>query len=257
MTRFVEVAGAIGWRSMRAIIKRPSLFIPHMMMPVIFFAAFGGGLSSLGRAPGFEFPAGYTSFQFVFVLTQAAVFSGVFMGFGIARDYESGFADRFMLAAPDRRAIIAGYLLAALARASLAFAFVFIAGTIGGMRLLGSLTQLVLLFALALTIAAVGALWAAGVALRLRTLQSAPLMQIPVFLALFVAPVFVPLDLLTGWILGVARYNPVTAFLEAGRGLMAGQPDGTLLAYAISLGMIALLSAWSVTGLRRAERATS
>ena len=42
-------------------------------------------------------------------------------------------------------------------------------------------------------------LWAAGVALRLRTMQAGPIMQMPVFLVLFFAPVYVPLPLLSGW----------------------------------------------------------
>ena len=34
-------------------------------------------------------------------------------------------------------------------------------------------------------------------------------MQMPVFLVLFFAPVYVPLNLLHGWIEGAARVNPV------------------------------------------------
>ena len=57
--------------------------------------------------PGFDFPSGYTAFQFVFVLLQSAAFGGVFTGFGIARDFESGFARRLLLAAPNRIGIVA------------------------------------------------------------------------------------------------------------------------------------------------------
>ena len=61
--------------------------------------------------------------------------------------------------------------------------------------------------------------------MRLRTMQAGPAMQIPVFLILFLAPVYVPLDLLTGWIHGVASVNPLTALLEAGRGFISGNPS--------------------------------
>ena len=61
--------------------------------------------------PGFDFPSGYTAFQFVFVLLQASAFGGVFTGFGIASDFENGFAQRMMLAAPNRLGILAGYAL--------------------------------------------------------------------------------------------------------------------------------------------------
>ena len=43
-------------------------------------------------------------------------------------------------------------------------------------------------------------LFGAGVSLRAKTLQAGPLMQIPIFVGLFLAPVYVPLKLLTGWI---------------------------------------------------------
>ena len=68
--------------------------------------------------PGFDFPSGYTAFQFVFVLLQASAFGGVFTGFSIAADFESGFARRMMLAAPNRLGILAGYTLAAMTRAA-------------------------------------------------------------------------------------------------------------------------------------------
>ena len=52
----------------------------------------------------------------MFVLLQSAAFGGVFTGFGIARDFESGFARRLLLAAPHRSGIVFGYAIAALLR---------------------------------------------------------------------------------------------------------------------------------------------
>ena len=81
----------------------PALLIPSLLFPLFFFTAFAGGLSRhLATCPGFDFPDGYTAFQFVFVLLQSAAFGGVFTGFGIARDFEGGFARRLLLAAPHR-----------------------------------------------------------------------------------------------------------------------------------------------------------
>ena len=37
-------------------------------------------------------------------------------------------------------------------------------------------------------------------AMRLRTMQAAPLIQLPAFLIIFTAPVYVPRDLLEGWV---------------------------------------------------------
>ena len=65
-------------------------------------------------------------------------------------------------------------------------------------------------------------LFAAGVALRARTIQAGPAMQMPVFIILFLAPVYVPLDLLSGWVHAVAKLNPFTAMIEGGRDLDLG-----------------------------------
>ena len=70
----------------------------------------------LASEAGFNYSAGYTAFQFVFVLLQASAFGGVFTGFGIAADFESGFARRLLLAAPNRPAILLGYALSGAAR---------------------------------------------------------------------------------------------------------------------------------------------
>jgi ABC-2 type transport system permease protein len=80
-------------------------------------------------------------------------------------------------------------------------------------------------------------------------------MQLPVFLALFFAPVYVPLDLLRGWLEAVASVNPVTHLLEAGRSLIAGSPTDVALAFAIAVGLAILLSFWARRGLTAAERA--
>ncbi len=79
--------------------------------------------------------------------------------------------------------------------------------------------------------------------MRLRTMQAGPLMQMPVFLLLFFAPVYVPLALLQGWIHAVATYNPITRVLEAGRGFLAGSPTEVGLAFALAAALVLGFSA--------------
>ena len=251
-----RVAIAIAWRSLHTYVRRPDLFVPSLIFPLVFLASFAGGLSALGSVPGFHFPAGYTAFQFVFVLCQASMFSGLFTGFSLALDFESGFARRLMLAAEDRRGIALGYALVALSRAAITLTVVTAAALITGMRITGNGVDVFGLYGLAALLVLVGYAWAAGVAFRFRSIQSGPLMQTPVFLILFLAPVYVPLGLLKGWIHAVASVNPATAFLETGRGLIAGVESHTWLAFASALGLIALFGIWMLSGLRNAERST-
>jgi ABC-2 type transport system permease protein len=250
-----RVARTIAWRALHTYVRRPDLFVPSLIFPLVFLASFAGGLSALGGVPGFHFPAGYTAFQFVFVLCQSAMFAGLFTGFSLAIDFESGFARRLMLAAENRRGIALGYALVALARATITLSVVSAVALAAGMRVTGDGVDVFGLYGLAALLVLVGYGWAAGVAFRFRTIQAGPLMQTPVFLILFLAPVYVPLSLLKGWIHAVASVNPSTAFLEAGRGLIAGVHDHTGLAFACALGLIAVFAMWTLAGLRSAERA--
>lgn len=249
-----QVAGAVLRRNLIHAFKNPALLVPSILFPLIFLIGFAGGLSSVGDVPGFDFPSGYTTFQYVFVFLQAAAFGGVFTGFAVARDFESGFAQRLLLAAPHRFGLVLGYVAAAACRFVVTGAVVTVAGLIGGMAIDGSPGELVALVLLALVLNAATTLWACGVAMRLQTIQAGPLMQIPVFLILFLAPVYVPLDLLDGWIHAVASLNPLTAIVEAGRGFISGRPDHVAIAFACGVGLVALFLVWAVGGLRRAER---
>jgi ABC-2 type transport system permease protein len=207
------------------------------------------------NTPGFDYPPGYTAFQFVFVLLQSAAFSGVFTGFGVARDFEGGFAKRLMLAAPRRSGIVLGYAFAALIRWSIVAVLLTVIALVVGMNVGGGVTDFVGLYTLAALVNFCGFFWAGGIAMRLRTIQAGPLMQMPVFLILFFAPVYVPLDLLQGWIAGVATVNPLTYLLETGRGFVAGDAPHVLLAFAIAIALGLLFWIWAFRGLRNAEAA--
>ena len=209
----------------------------------------------MANAPGFDFPDGYTAFQFVFVILQASAFGGVFTGFAIARDFETGFGRRLLLAAPRRWAIIVGYALAALTRAVFVWIMLTVLAFAVGMHISGGVADVLALYLLAALLALAAVLWAAGIALRFRSLQAGPLMQTPGVH-----------DHLPG-----ARVRAHRAAARLGRGGGAREPDHAdrggrprpdlgrlgegLLAYGCGLGLCVLFGYWSLTGLRRAEAA--
>lgn len=254
MASFRHVAGAVLRRNLIHAFKNPALLVPSIVFPLFFLVAFAGGLSSIGNVPGFDFPSGYTAFQFVFIFLQSAAFGGVFTGFSVAADFETGFARRLLLAAPQRTGIVAGYVVAAIVRWIAASAIVTVAALIAGMQIDGNGVDLLGLILLGLLLNVTATLWGVGLSMRFQTLQAGPLLQVPVFIFLFLAPVYVPLHLLQGWIHAVASYNPATALMQAGRGFISGQPDTVLLAFVAGAALVALLTVWGLTGLRRAER---
>lgn len=253
--RIWPVARGVAWRTMKNVLTNPSILFPSLAFPLFFFTAFAGGLSQVAKVPGFDFEPGYTSFQFCFVLIQSAAFGGVFTGFGIARDFDYGFARRLLLAAPNRTGIVLGYALSAIARWALTATVLTTVAVIAGIDILGGPVDVFGLYLLALFVNVSGLLFACGVAMRLRTMQAGPLMQMPVFLALFFAPVYVPLDLLTGWIEALATVNPLTYVLEAARSLLSGGEVHVAAAFGVVLGLVLLFAAWAVRGLRSAEAA--
>jgi len=255
MRRFRDVAGGVAWRSIHRFTTNPQLLLPSLIFPLFFFTAFAGGLSNVGNVPGFDFPSGYTAFQFVFVLLQASAFGGVFTGFGIAGDFESGFARRLMLAAPHRLGILAGYTLAATMRAAIVGVMLFAVALATGMQVGGDGVDLFGLVVLALLVNLTAALWSAGVAMRLRTIQAGPAMQMPVFVVLFLAPVYVPLSLLSGWVAAAATVNPFTVLVEGGRDLISGSGVRAALVYGVAASLLVAFALWAVRGLRRAEAA--
>jgi ABC-2 type transport system permease protein len=160
-----------------------------------------------------------------------------------------------LVSAPQRSGIIAGYAIAALVRWAMIAVVLTAVGLAAGMQIGGGGVDLFGLYGLAIIFNQVGLLWAAGVATRFRSVQAGPLMQTPVFMALFLAPVYVPLDLLTGWIHAVARLNPLTFILESGRGFIQGEPTQVGLAFGLALALFAVFAVWARTGLRAAENA--
>jgi ABC-2 type transport system permease protein len=245
---------SVAARNFKTTMTSPGLALRPILGPLVFFAAFAGGLSALGRAPGFDFPSGYTAFQFAFIMLQGALFVGLFCGLGLARDLQSGFIRRLMLAAGNRRGIVLGYVFAGLNVTVIATTVLLSVALLVGMQLDGGLLDVLGMYSLALVICSAGALWSMGVAFRMRTVQAAPLMQTPGFLGLFLAPAFVPYALLDGWIRPIASVNPITRLVEASRGFVSGSPHDLLLTYGIAAAMLIVLAVWTLTGLRRAER---
>jgi ABC-2 type transport system permease protein len=245
----------VAWRNIHNFFTNPAIIIPSLLFPMFFFTAFAGGLSRVDQIPGFDYDTGYTTFVYGFVLLQASTFGGIFTGFSVARDFESGFSRRLLMAASHRGGIVGGYWLAALTRAIFTITVITTVAVIVGLNVDGNLVDLVGLYTLAVFVNAAAMLFGTGIAMRLRTMQAGPAMQMPAFLLLFLAPVWVPYDLLTGWVQTAASFNPITLMLEAGRGFLAGDPTKVLPAFGVAALLASVTVLWARGGLHSAERA--
>jgi ABC-2 type transport system permease protein len=165
---------------------------------------------------------------------------------------EGGFFDRLQASPAPRSALLLGPLLAAVARSLFTTTVVYIAALIGGVGLPG-LLDTITVYLLAASFAAVASLWAIGVALRARSVQAAPLMQVVVFMSVFTSVIYAPRSALRGWLSRVAEWNPVTYILEASRGAqLVGITWELLWPALVAIAILATLTgSFALAGMRR------
>jgi ABC-type multidrug transport system permease subunit len=234
-------------------LKSPPLLLPPLLFPLLLFAAFGAGLSGLGAIPNFGYPD-YTTFQFIWVLMVGVALAGVGAGLALAGDFDTKFDRRVMLATSDRTPLVFGYTLSGLIRGVLIGVLLTAVGLIAGIKVDGSVLEVAGLVALMLLFCLAVTLWSVGLALRVRSMQAAPLMQTPVLMAMFALPVYTPRPLLAGWVQAIADVNPLTPIIEASRGLIIGDPVRVPIAFTIAVGLVAIFAVWAFTGLQSLER---
>ncbi len=243
------VSAGLAWRSLILVRRMPSVFLPSLVMPLFILVATSGAFRGISLLPAFD-GASYLAFTIPLALVMGAGFAGMNAGMTLARDIEGGFVNRLVVSPAPRITLIVGPLIAAGLRSVFTTTVVLIAGLIGGVGLPG-VVDTVALYLLGIAFAAASACWAMGVALRTRTIQAAPLMQVVIFLAVFTSVAYAPRDVLTGWLATVADLNPVTYLLEASRAAeLTGLGWSELWPALVALSaLLALLGTWAVTGL--------
>lgn len=248
----IGMLAALMRRALHEIVRVPGAAIPGVLAPTIFLLGLTAVFGKLTLLPGFSTDE-YITWLAPVSLLQGAGFTGAAVGVNLARDVEFGWFDRLLASPAPRGVLLLGIVLAASMRCLIPITMLLAVGFALGVHFPG-LVGLLLAVLLAATMAAASASYATAIALRFRTQQAAPLMQIGAFIAILFTTAYAPQELLTGWLHDVAKYNPVTQVLEAARqGFIGGVSwDGTwpgLLAAGALAGALSLLA---LRGMRRA-----
>lgn len=246
------VARGIAGRSLSMIPRMPSTFVPSVVMPVFLTIAFTGPFSDLVRLPGFPAKA-IIDWIVPMTMVQGALIAGITTGMGVARDFETGFYDRFLMSPASRNSLVLGPLLASMVRAWIPISLLLLIAWLGGAHFRDGLAGIAVLVIACLGAALAGGAWATGLALRFKTYQIAPLMQAGVFLSIFTSTAQMPLGLMTGWIHAVARVNPVTNVLALARQGFLGEVTwaGTWPGLLSLGGVLAVLVLFAYRGMRK------
>lgn len=254
MTAAAQLAtvGALVRRAANEILRVPGAAIPGVLAPTIFFLGLSAVFGNLIELRGFEV-SNYQSWLIPISLLQGAGFTGAATGVNLARDIEQGWFDRLLLSPAPRPALLAGLVLSASLRSLIPAAVLLAVAFAIGAEWPGP-GGLAIAVLLVMGTGTLAACWGVTVALRFKTQSAAPLMQSMMLLLILTTTAYAPLDLLTGWLHEVARYNPLTQVVEAARQGFIG--DGvtwaeTWPAIVALAAMTAALAALALRGMRR------
>jgi len=248
-----RVIWALVRRALNEITRVPGAVIPGALAPTIFMLGLSSVFGAADRLPGFDAP-NFRSFVLPVGFLQGAGFAGAATGVNLARDIEQGWFDRLLLSPTPRLALLAGVIGSASLRSLIPATVLLGVGLALDVSWPG-LAAVALAVVLIAGFAAVSACWGTIVALRLRTQQAAPIMQVGSFAAVLFTTSYAPKELLSDWLSTVATVNPVTHVLEGLRQGFVGDVTWTqtwpaLIALA---GLLVFFGGLALRGLRRVD----
>jgi ABC-2 type transport system permease protein len=245
------IVGALVRRALNEISRVPGAAIPGVLAPTIFMLGLTAVFGAASHLPGFT-GDDFRSYVIPVSLLQGAGFTGAATGVNLARDIEQGWFDRLLLCPAPRLALLTGIVTSASLRALLPASLLLVVGFALGVHFPG-IDGLLIAIALMMVFAAAMACWGVALALRFRTQQAAPLMQVGNFIATLFTTSYAPKPLLKDWMEAIATANPVTLVLEGVRqGFVGGVTwHHTWAAFVALAGVLAVLSGFAVRGMRR------
>ena len=252
-TTTMRSAGQLIKRSLINTRRLPSAFIPTLAMPIFNMVSFSGTFFALTKLPGFPTDRSINWFM-PLGLAMGSAFSGVGLGFSLIRDLENGFYDRLRMSPTSRISLIVGPVLATWIRVTLVAIFVFIIGGLLGARPTAGVLSYLCSLVAALGISTIGAGWGLGLAFRFQDMRGAAIMQLSIFLTMFMSTAQVPLNVMTGWLHAVARVNPVTNIFRLSRSGWVNESSAGYMSWSNAYGGLIAIAVLSVLSLIFAVR---
>jgi ABC-2 type transport system permease protein len=163
-----------------------------------------------------------------------SIISAALSGAGIAaqnlvRDSNSGYFDKLLLTPISRASLLLAPILAGAIILGLQASLVLCVGLIMGLKIVTGINGALAIVGLAVLLGTGFAGFTVSAALGSGSAAATQGASFIFFPLTFLAPTFVPLDLLDGWLKTAASINPITYVLEAMRSLINNGWDGSLL----------------------------
>jgi ABC-2 type transport system permease protein len=209
-------------RSLRRSVRDPEAFITALALPVVlmllFVYVFGGAFNAGVKASG----AGYVNYVVPGLIVLCAGFGAGTTAVAVATDMSSGIVDRFRSMPIAAWSVLAGQIVASLARNLLATALVIAVGLGVGWRPVGGTAQW--LGAIAMIVGFILAMsWlAACFGLVVGSPEAATGATFALMFIPYLSTAFVPASTMTRVLRPIAANQPFTPVIETMRGLWMG-----------------------------------
>lgn len=236
--------GAVANRSLRQLPRDMPSIIPALFVPVFFYAVTIGALSELSDFSSLTID--YKAFQLpVAIITTV---TGLSRAAALVTDIKGGYFDRLLLTPVNRVALLLGLMVADMVVfLSLCFPVVGLGIIVGVDFPTGGLGIIVFIL--------FGTLWGLmytgfpyAIALKTGNPTAVNNSFLLFFPFVFLTSAWLPQEDLSGWLAGVATWNPVTYMLEGMRSLFMewdGVALGKGLAAILGVGLVAQIMAFA------------
>ena len=213
-------ANTLAWRALVRIKRNPEQLLDVTLQPIVFVTLFvflfGGSMVGMNRHA-------YLQFVLPGIMVQTVLFASMGTGIGLNTDVTKGIFDRFRSMPIARSAPLLGTIFGDFFRYIASLAVLFAYGTLLGFRVqtnvLWFLGGIALMMAFAFSL---GWIWVL-LGLYVPTPQSVQGFGFIIMFPLtFGSSVFVTQGSLPGWLQAWVKVNPVTAVVNAERGLLLG-----------------------------------
>ncbi len=219
-------------RTLTTILRTPEALLPPLAISIFFLVIYQ---STLGKASSFIPGIGGSYLGFILPLS---IVSGSLSGSGIAaqnlvRDIERGYFDKLLLTPVRRAAFLLAPILAGAVILGIQSTIVVAVGLLMGLKPATGLPGLLVVIGLGVLLGLGFAGFTVSAALGSGSAAATQGASFLFFPLTFLAPTFVPLALLSGWLAVAARLNPITYVLEAMRTLLNTGWDARAIGVAI------------------------
>ena len=213
---FFRDVHAVSKRALRSVVRDPEMVIPALIIPVFFFAVNIGALQDIVEQNGV---VDFKAFQLPVALLFAV--TGISRAVTLVLDIQSGYFDRLAMTPVRRLALLLGLMVADVALVIAMAIPVLVMGLAVGVRFETGVLGVFAFVGIAALWSLVYAGFPYAIALKTGNPAVVNMSFIVFFPFVFLTPIFIPLEAMTGWMSTMATYNPVTYVLGSLRSIVS------------------------------------